>query len=231
MDFSFFEAQMKLNKKTHVYTDNDEINYTSVSHILDSVEPTFDPDGVIAEKVAAREGCTVPEIQYKWSKISKESMGRGTEIHFALQKYIEDGTKSAKWDSVIESFKKIKFQGNLLTEQILYNKEEKIAGTTDLIDVGKNYYNIFDFKTSKLIEFYNLYGQEMMLPPVEHLAHCNYNRYSLQLSMYAWMLEQEGKKIGKLGIIWITPALKMFIYPCNYLKFEVEKILKEYDTK
>jgi len=222
---------MKLDKKTHTYIDEEKTRYLSVSHILDSLEPPFDPDGLIAIKVAAREGCTVAEIQARWEKIGKDSMARGTEIHEALQKYIEEGKKSVKWKSVIESFNKIKFQGSLLAEQILYNKELKIAGTTDLIEVGKNYYNLYDFKTSKTIDFYNAYGQQMMLPPVEHLAHCNYNRYSLQLSMYAWMLEQEGKKIGKLGIIWVTPSLKMYVYPCNYLKFEVEKILEKYDVK
>lgn len=222
---------MKLDKKTHTYTDSDKKRYYSVSHVLDTLEPPFDPDGLIAVKVAAREGCTVAEIQARWAKIGQDSMNRGTEIHSALQKYIEEGKKSTKWKEVIESFRKIKFQGSLLAEQILHNKQLKIAGTTDLIEVGKNYYNVYDFKTSKMIEFYNAYGQQMMLPPMSHLAHCNYNRYSLQLSMYAWMLEQEGKKIGKLGIIWITPSLKMYVYPCNYLKMEVEKILEQYDVK
>lgn len=228
---SFFGEYMKLDKKTHTYIDTDKNKYFSVSHVLDSLETPFDPDGLIAVKVAAREGCSVAEIQARWAKIGQDSMTRGTEIHSALQKYIETGKKSTKWKDVIESFQKIKFQGTLKSEQILHNKNYKLAGTTDLIEEAKNYHNIYDFKTSKNIDFFNAYNQQMMLPPVEHMPQCNYSRYSLQLSFYAWMLEQEGKKIGKLGIIWITQSLKMYVYPCNYLKYEVEKILEKYDTK
>ena len=70
---------MKLDKKTHTYTDSGKKRYYSVSHVLDTLEPPFDPDGLIAVKVAAREGCTVAEIQARWAKIGQDSMNRGTE--------------------------------------------------------------------------------------------------------------------------------------------------------
>lgn len=222
---------VKLDVKSHTYTDNDKNKYKSVSHILDSIEPAFDPDGSIIARVAAREGVTIEEIRKRWDKISDDSLKKGSDIHDALSQHIINKKKSTKWKEVIDAFEKLRFTGTLNSEQILYNKERLIAGTADLTEETKYYTNVYDFKTSKFIEFFSIYGQQMMLPPVDHLAHCNYNRYSLQLSFYAWMLEQQGKKIGKLGIIWITSNLKMFMYPCNYLKLEVEKILETYDIK
>jgi LAGLIDADG-like domain len=63
---------------------------------------------------------------------------------------------------------------------------------------------------------------------------CNFNHYNIQLSLYAWMLEQYGYKPRNLGILHIifsndnSPAYKVH-YPMKYLKKEIEEMLEYYD--
>lgn len=214
---------MQLNKETHTYEDKEKNKYTSVSRILNSLEPPFDPHGFITKRVAIRDKISIEEVQNNWKALADASLKKGTLVHDILSNYIIDRKRPVKFKTLITHFKDLKIPGKLLSEQILFNKENLIAGTADLIADYKKFLHLYDFKTSKNIDFFSKYG-ETMLKPMSHLSHCNYNRYALQLSFYAWMLEQRGERIGKLGIIKISDD-GMEMIPCNYMKFEVEKIL------
>lgn len=82
-------------------------------------------------------------------------------------------------------------------ELMIWNTLYKIAGTADKVfieTIGKyRYIDLDDFKTNKEIKKTNNYDK--MRTPLNKLDDCNYNHYRLQLSLYAWMLEQFGFKI------------------------------------
>lgn len=221
--------KIKLDEKTHTYTDEKGRKYESVNKIIDKFINRFDPDGMIAKRVAQREGVTVKEIKSKWQKIATDSTTRGTKIHKALEEAIANNIVDPNYEDIIYNFfESSPIKGKVYTEEKIYNEEMKIAGTPDIKEEYKGRINIWDFKTNKSIEFFSPYGNRMKYP-LDFLEDCSYNRYSLQLSFYAWMLEQHGEKIGRLGLIWINPINDIVIIPIPYMKHTIETILSYLD--
>ena len=58
-----------------------EINYTSVTCLVGSCFPQFDPTGAIAERCAKKEGITVAELKERWAAKGRESCRLGTRMH------------------------------------------------------------------------------------------------------------------------------------------------------
>ena len=69
-----------------------------------------------------------------------------------------------------------------------------------------------------------------MLYPLGHLDECNFNHYQLQLSTYAWMLQKLKPEFVIKGLMLnhYDHDGNNTIYPCAYLKDDVEKMLKHF---
>ncbi len=57
--------------------------------------------------------------------------------------------------------------------------------------------DVHDYKTCKSIDKEGFRG-ETFLKPLQHLQNANYWKFSLQLSTYAWMLQECGYKVRNL---------------------------------
>ena len=70
----------------------------------------------------------------------------------------------------------------------------------------------------------------MMKYPLNNLMDVNYWHYAMQLSTYAFMCQQihPDFKIEKLHIVHIDRDGKETIYPIEYKKQEVERMLNHY---
>lgn len=114
------------------------------------------------------------------------------------------------------------------SEQLVWIDEYKVAGTADLIIEHNDYeFSVGDFKTNKSIDFYNKFGQRL-LNPISHLSDCNYNIYSLQLSLYAYLFSlKSGKKCRKLFLMHLKDDKWNYI-PCNNMEYEIRMMLKWY---
>lgn len=113
-------------------------------------------------------------------------------------------------------------------ELILWNDKAQIAGQADLVfieTVGKDrFIDLSDYKTNGKIDKYN-FMKHRMLDPLSHLMDCNYNHYRLQISAYAWLLEQAGYIPRNLEFRHLTTQ-----YEFKYMKKEVESIIpNKYD--
>ena len=66
--------------------------------------------------------------------------------------------------------------------------------------------------------------------PLTNIMDSNYYHYSLQLSLYAYMLQQKNPEfnIRSLTIVQIPKDGEPKEYPANYLKDEVERVIKHY---
>lgn len=220
-----------LEPKSHTYTDEDNELYISANQLLKFYESEFDPYGEIAKAVARKRQLPVEDILKEWEdkRISASTMGIKT--HSVIQTYLETGIVDIENKALIDTFKKIKFKGKLECEVILSNKKLKIAGTADLVEYYKNRCNIWDYKTNKEISYYSKYN-DRFYKPLDHLENCLYNKYALQLSLYAWLLEQDNKEIGQLGIFWIESKYSIKFIPIPYMRYEIEKIVydKNFDN-
>jgi hypothetical protein len=107
------------------------------------------------------------------------------------------------------------------TEQMLWYKD-LYMGTTDVVFIesiaGIRYFDILDYKRASNIEKDNRF--QNMKYPVQNLANSKYNRYSLQLSLYAKCLIDAGFKVRGLALSHSNK-----LTPCDYMANEVIRIV------
>ena len=104
---------------------------------------------------------------------------------------------------------------------------EEIKCKTDII--------IIDFKTNKKIDRKSYYNKstkryECLKYPLNTIQDCNLMHYTLQLSMYAYLLQQINPdlNIKMLKLIHIDHSNKVEEIEVEYMKKEVEVLLKHY---
>jgi len=115
-------------------------------------------------------------------------------------------------------------QDGFYPELLIWNSDTLIAGQADKVfieTVGDNrYVDIDDYKTNKQIKK-SSYKNQKMKPPLSHLMDCNYTHYNLQISFYAWMLEEFGFHVRNLSFHHFNQMYKL-----KYLRSEVKAIAK-----
>lgn len=218
----------------HKYTDLNGNHLISVSQLISKFKKPFDPTGEIIARVAKREKTTIDDIRERWRVINENSCTYGTNVHVLLEDYILDG-KIGEGDNKdwVEQFSKLKFPGKLYSEQLLYSLEFGIAGTTDIVhvvDEKNKVIDILDFKTNKKLEKSSPYGN-YMLGHLFFYEDCNFNHYTIQLSLYAYLLECRGYKINDLTIIYFNPETRLMeLHNVDYRKNDIIKMINAYKS-
>lgn len=152
-----------------------------------------------------------------------------------------------------------KLKEGVYPEHFVYLKSAALCGQADRVEVVNNKVNIIDFKTNKEIKTHSYVNWEgiskKMLPPLAHLDDCNFTDYSLQLSIYMYIILKHNPKLkpGKMILHHIIfekegenefgypiikyddnndPIVKEVIpYECNYLKREVISLINYLKSK
>jgi len=232
MSHGLFNPKVKLEPVSHTYTCDAGHQYKSVTTLLKDIAERF--EDTFAYKNATE------EKRAEWKAKGVDAADKGTRIHNALELFAEMNQISTEDLELEEAIKSIhgeyKGYNKLHNEICLYHEGLKIAGTADRICAVSNRkdsaVDIADFKTSgsKGIQFYSDYNKRFFAP-FEHLHDCNYNKYSFQLSIYAYFFELlTGRRIRQLYIHYIpleNPMLHKKI-PVTYLKNDVKLLLEKY---
>jgi len=238
------QNEVYLRKEDHKYFDSKGKTYSSVSHVLNSVEEGFDAEK-ISRQVAGKgkyAGMTADQVKAQWKGIGTDSANHGTSIHDALEHFgknyelKEEHTHLMPMvQSIIGDYRPYK---KVHDECVLYHPDYMIAGTADKIleiNTRKNIVDIEDYKTNnrKGIVYFNEFNK-FKLHPVSHLSDCNFNRYTLQMSIYGLMYEKlTGGQVRALWIRYI-PAdnpLNHKRIPVPYMRTDAENILKNFYYK
>lgn len=115
-------------------------------------------------------------------------------------------------------------------EFIVYDVDNALCGTIDFLAYNKitKKYAVLDWKTSKELNIFNQYNNDKMKAPFDVFDDCNVNHYSLQLSLYAWMLEKHTSiKIDEMTLFQIPKVTTTpVIARCNDMRPFINKILK-----
>ena len=222
-------------EKTHQYFNDEGIQYISATTFLHEFQLPFEKEK-FAEKKAEKLGMTTEQVLEMWKQSAIEACKFGTKTHLIMQNYIIGKEKKEEHNSLYESFNAIvgedfKWAKKVWSEKLLYSDEFRIAGTADLIIEHNDYeFSVGDFKTNKSIDFCNKWGQRM-LDPISHLSDCNYNLYTLQLSLYAYLFSMVfGKKCRKIFLMHLNDDKWNYI-PCNYMEYQVKSMLNHHSTK
>jgi len=229
MGHGLFDEKVALEPISHTYTDKEGLNYISVSKVLSMLSEPFENTWAFKQ--------ATPEKLIEWKKKGDDAREHGTSVHNALETYNKFKTcENPEWEEGLKSVLEVYKGWRSYDEICLYNDEYRIAGTADKISAvgtGKNVSVVIsDFKTniSKGIQFHSDYSKTLYAP-FDHLQDCNYVKYSLQLSLYAYMWENlTGRKVKRMFIHFIPPDdfTKHQIIPVNYMKHDVRLLLETY---
>ncbi len=160
-----------------------------------------------AQRSAKKENKTVEEILNKWDSISLRACNKGSKFHAFAENYINNKILTNTiydFDLDLEAYNKIeshflKYYENS-KENLIPIRSELCVGSSKLGICGmvdQLYHSvpldglvIFDWKTNKRMNYKSRY-QKKMLGPVSHLDECEFSTYSLQLSLYRYIIEYE----------------------------------------
>ena len=224
-----------IDHETHTYTNTETgEKYMSVTTFIGTYKKPFDKDKW-SKHVAARDGISQEEVLNKWSNITTNAQNRGTNVHLIMENYIKHNKIEKGYEDFIESFIKktngiILPDSKILSEEILYTHDYKLAGTADLIVENGNNFYVMDFKTNKKFNYVNKYN-EYFFEPIDYLQQCEFTTYTIQLSIYAWMYEKlTGKRCSGLKIFYLRDFSDKIFWqeiPCFYIKDTIKLLLDD----
>lgn len=183
----------------------------------------------------------------EWDEENRRSCERGTKIHSELENSLYkqrrdiDLTKyqiGGKFEC-IKDMTELTLENGVYPEYLIHwvSKDGKlsVAGQIDLLIKKGNKIYICDHKTNKKIETKSFFDNKskksvMMKYPLNNIQDCNYWHYCLQLSTYAWILQQWNPEFEIVDLVMdhYDHNDNMTIYHLPYLKDEVIKMLAFY---
>jgi ATP-dependent exoDNAse (exonuclease V) beta subunit len=184
----------------------------------------------------------------EWALARETSCIRGTQIHKEHElEHLAGHTQELKelGFSANNNFKvktsnklEIGVQGvypELLLSYIDPDKKLRLAGQADLVIVDGFDVFILDYKTNKKIDMKSFYDSKtksstMLKYPLNTIPDSNFWHYTLQLSLYAWMIQQIDSRfnIKLLQLIHYDHDGQKTLYECKYLKNDVIRMLAYY---
>lgn len=182
------------------------------------------------------------EIEADWKQKSEEAKAEGTRVHESLQQAVISDPVYCKTTfglptdrlKVVEATKPLEEDG-IYTEyrmEVPVDDYGVIIGVADVIIKQGNKIKIIDYKTSEKIEKKSRYDmkakkKKTFAYPISSIEDCNLNVYTLQLSIYAWLLQQLNPEleIETLEIYHIRDNRLIKIYPVEYWKDTVDKLI------
>lgn len=200
------------------------------NHLEDSINKSKDDDGSSNEmiKPLINKGFEVFESKHDLDKTDLEF--HYPDIYNRLLAYINKGC-------------------TIYAEKRIYNSKFFVAGTIDVLIIKGKKFAILDWKTNKdEMMFHSGYYKKIqdkltgkwirgtefvrtddrLLSPIDYIQNCKGMIYSLQLSVYAYMMELWGYELvpDGLEIFHIRPNMKPKLIRIQYLKKEAEKLLE-----
>ena len=183
----------------------------------------------------------------EWDNENRKSCDRGTKIHADLENSFYAKKKDINLNKfeIGGKFECRKDYSDLDIENGVYpeyliskvSKDGKlrIAGQIDLLVKKGNKIIIADWKTNKKIETKSFFNNKTktsvkMKFPLNNLDDVNYWHYTLQLSTYAWMIQELNPEfeIEDLVLVHFDHSDNMTVYHLPYLKEEVIKMLSHF---
>lgn len=197
--------KIKFVEETHTYYVEGR-QFKSVSSRIEEVSPTFQKD-IISKAVARKRGLPVQTILDEWEGKNKRAIRLGNNAHEFGEAYAFDSKlkpSSTKEIGIVQWWNQLpKYYKKLSIEHPLYFEDTELAGTPDILleDTRNNTVVIVDYKTNE--HLFKVKSRESLSFPFDDMDNTNFNKYSIQLNYYQYMLEQAGYKVSKRVIIWL----------------------------
>lgn len=259
LDLEKFNS-IKFHEKNHTYKINDEVCPLSVTRFLNLFIPDFDSKKM-ATHCAKKDGVDVQDVLRKWEYEKDIACTKGTIFHNYIDNYLSNKIlpiDREEINNLCERYQDKNIENILLTnlakiilqfekfyeyyiKSFYHVKSEfvvgdiddtKICGTIDNISVSRDTGEIFiiDYKTNKKYTTRNNYGTKLMYP-VQHLDECKHNIYSLQTSIYSYIIEKYTNIKPQIMVVWFNEANDTYkTYTSHVMKQEVESLIDHYKS-
>jgi len=250
LNFGKMKNKLKFYEKSHKYKiGNKEL--ISVTTFIGSFFESFIEREVARKQVGYakgrnykkfKKGIIIPELDKKkatqkyWLADWKERREHGTLVHKELENYIKYGRKTKEPKS-IQGYKALDYLADenymfSRAEEVIFNEELGIAGTIDLMightnNKGEQLVSLVDWKTCKKVDNIAYDDKKGIKKPLLEVSDTKINKYTLQLSLYAYMLELRGFEIDKLYIVHLLDDEYRLIPVC----YDKELIIKMLEVK
>ena len=182
-------------------------------------------------------------LDQEWKQKSLEARQAGTALHEQIHNMLVTDLPGCKQyfgipTDIYQVIQKEKFENSdgLFPEfrmEVDLDDEYKLIGIADLIIKQDNHIKIIDYKTNDKIDQHAYFdmskGKKKHLKfPLINCEDCDLVNYQLQLSIYAWMLQQicPDLIIDSLEIYHVKDGKLKKIYPVEYLEKEVNALIK-----
>ena len=211
----FNDPEFKFNPTYHKYT-YEGIQFESVTRFIQQFHKPFESD-FWSKKKAEEAGVSQEEILNEWKKLNDYANDIGTATHQWIEDYYNQIWREIP--SNLDLIHRINKFNRVFAKQLhklepiafevrVFSKKWKIAGMIDSLFLYKGKIYILDWKTNK--EFtsddHPKGKYEKLLHPFESFFKNHHSEYSIQLSMYALILEEWGFEIGGAYIVHIGPG-------------------------
>lgn len=240
---------------SHVYSLHGK-RYISASQLLGLFKHVFDVEER-SRYMADRYGNTPDYWKQKWKAENRKSLERGDSIHdreeqgLYRQRFVNHNPSPLPVLQYPVHTPHILLPDGVYPEMMLWNHDRRLAGRSDKVilytsswgyidPIVTRYADVEDYKTNKKMrtEGWGAAGATRKFPaPLEHLEDCELVDYSLQLSIYMYMLEQMGFVPGKIRLIHFPHEIEGVgtPKPCTielqYMRAEVLTMLNHYQEK
>ena len=229
-----FKEEGHIYESLNTNLEKDNIDWTSVTTFISMFKPSFNAKAQAKKSSKNKKSkwynMSEEDILSAWNGESDRAKGLGNWYHGQREKDILEFDTIERHGIEIPIIKPIednkgvkiapdqKLSNGVYPEHFVYLKSAGICGQADLVEVVNNKLYITDYKTNKEIKekgFTNWEGiTSKMFKPVNHLDDCNLNHYSLQLSLYAYIIKKH------------NPTLKIGSLILQHVKFDVAKMDK-----
>lgn len=227
--------RVTLEHSKHIYTDTKGQVYRSVSSFISQYKHPFDPykitkDGkTLLQNYVEKNGQTEQYWLDRWDDVRdyacekghafhdlKEMVVNNRGVHIVERREMPVQNHNKQWQLPAHEGRFDLLWPGVYTELTLWNYAHRIAGTADLVTIYPDRtFDIDDYKTNGKFQTEAFKGQPMKYP-CTNLQDCHLGHYTLQLSLYAWMLIQFGLKPRNLRL-----------HHYDIPESEVDKIIKQ----
>lgn len=243
--------RVTFDEASHTYTNMHNRKYTSATTLISKYKQPFEAQK-IATAYAKKHGGTAEYWIKEWAKKGADACAKGTKFHKKKEDTMlsSAGIVSDTGYTPVNNINAFtepnidytKLPNGVYPEMLLWNHYFEIAGLADIVTIEDGYFDIDDYKTNKKIEqisyFHPKTGYKRMKYPISHLMDCNFQHYELQISIYAFILEEMGLKPRKLMFHHHPPGdtpdsvqEEGIKYELTYRKAEVLAMLIHYTGK